>query len=59
LAIRSFCWAINAASSDAFARATASSAAVSKAFARSTANASFRAAMSSGNRFAISIHAKQ
>ena len=35
-------------SSDAFARATASSAAISRAFARSLTNASFRAVMSSG-----------
>jgi len=39
---------ISAVSSDAFARATASSAAISRAFARSLANATFRAFMSSG-----------
>src|SRR5262249_3215787 len=47
LAIRSFCWAISALSSDAFARATASAAAISSAFVRSIANASLRAATSS------------
>ena len=45
-------------SSDALARATASSAAISNAFARSIASAAFRAATSSGKGVAISIHGR-
>jgi hypothetical protein len=48
LAILSFCAAISAMSSEAFARATASSAATSWLLVRSAMSAAFRAATSSG-----------
>jgi hypothetical protein len=57
LAIRSFCWAISALSSEAFARAIASSAAISRAFALDHQRL-FQAGNVIRNRIAISIHAK-
>jgi hypothetical protein len=57
--IRSFCCAISALSSDAFAWATASSAAISRPLARSAASAAFKAATSSGSAYVYKLHKRR